>query len=105
MRRRPVDGTNACRHCGAPVRVAMMRSGRTIQLDMEPAAIGNLRIDRDGFAVFVPAEARWPKHPLFVPPEQRYVSHRATCGRNERTASAETRVFTDDVDRRLKVVR
>jgi hypothetical protein len=70
-----------CPRCGQPVVEAIMRkSGVPVLLDPEPGARGNLHLIELGKQVeFVAPERRQPKHPDFVPPEQRYTSHMASC--------------------------
>lgn len=94
-----------CEHCGAVVIEAVFAgTGRVVHLDPEPLALGNLHlIDELGtFVRFILPERRQPTHRHYVPPEERYRSHRVTCVEHERTCTPDTTAFIDDVDHRLE---
>lgn len=96
--------TATCEHCDRPVLEAVMRkSGVPILLDPEPRALGNLQlIELGSEAVFIAPEYRDPKSRWFVPPEQRYQSHMASCPFNQRTCSEATHTFVADVNAALR---
>lgn len=99
-------GHEVCPYCGRPVIEARMTtSGGLIRLDPQPAAIGNLELDEMGGARFIPPAYRDPKSRWFVPPEQRFTSHRSTCPNNERALAAGDASFIGRVERRLQAVR
>ena len=63
--------TAPCRSCGAPVVWVRWPSGRRCPLDAQPRPDGNIVVDADGVAGYVPADdAAW---------DPRFVSHVASC--------------------------
>ncbi|QVL32326.1 hypothetical protein KIH39_26425 [Telmatocola sphagniphila] len=67
------EGT--CASCGAKMLWSTTKSGRSMPLDTEPAATGNILLHPDGTCEVVPSaelEAKRNETPL-------YLSHFATC--------------------------
>lgn len=68
--------SEVCRSCKAPIRWCVTAGGAVMPVDLEPAANGNLRLERKPAdlprVVVVPAGYRVDGEPL-------YLSHFATC--------------------------
>lgn len=63
---------STCRSCGAPIRWVKTAKGRSMPIDSEPVANGNVIIDSSGNAVVVGSAN-------VIPDTDRFTSHFTTC--------------------------
>lgn len=71
-------GTSQCRSCGAAIMWAVTPSGRTMPLDAEPTANGNIVIEEDGRAATL-NKVTLAEMIAAGDPTPRRTSHFATC--------------------------